>query len=306
MTKDTTILHDHLLSTFAQGNFGFVLPAKSSRLTVMMRIAQGNICKEDDEIELEYVKAFVKALRGRCADLCITHFAEKVGAVIAFTDSNNSMHWRFCSLEKDGNDAKFGIMVGEYIHAVNQLLEKKPKVSRLLPVFQGLQGSFGEVARRLGRFIKPIGIISVSGRDDTDSTRVSLGAVAVLEAALIKTAVTKLFNNSRLISSFLASRQKLVTCMIVEKSLSISSSSSSSDIISGGSSSSSSSSNSSSSTQELSHQYTECAENNNHVRKRKEKNETNEVVMANKVQRSNITYNFRNNRTPRLIYEGEG
>lgn len=102
LTKDETKLEDHLLRDSAQGNFGFILPMNSSRLNIMMRVALGNTRKETDADSLEYMKGFIYALRERCADLCITHFAEKVGAVVAFTDSENYVHWRFCSLEKGG------------------------------------------------------------------------------------------------------------------------------------------------------------------------------------------------------------
>jgi hypothetical protein len=189
LTKTDEKLETYLLGDEYQGNFSLALPWSSSRLHLMLPNSLVKVGEGPSDSLYNSIKTLMDIVRERSLDLVRTQYAEKVAVLVVFQGSDLKLRWRLCSLGTNGDVCSFGSMCGEYIDAANTMVTKNPRIYRLLPVNQALQGHIADASITnsdtvlSSGFMNPLSALMPS-ISNTSNGETPKGAIAVLTGVL--------------------------------------------------------------------------------------------------------------------------
>ena len=189
-----------------EGNFCLGLDWSSSRLHLMLPNSLVKVGEGPSDTLANSIRFFMLQVRERALDLVCTRFAENVAVLVAFQGSDLKVCWRLCSLGANGEDCSFASICGEYIDAANTTVKKNPRIYRLLPVNQALQGHIADTSinTRINTsastvssgFMNPLSTLMRS-TSNTSNVETPKGAIAVLTGVL-KQAMNKVVGSVKL------------------------------------------------------------------------------------------------------------
>lgn len=189
MSKTDEKLETYLLGDEYQGNFSLALPWSSSRLHLMLPNSLVKVGEGPSESISNSIKTLMDIVRERSLDLVRTQYAEKVAVLVVFQGPDLNLRWRLCSLGTNGDGCSFGSMCGEYIDAANTMVTKNPRIYRLLPVNQALQGHIADASSTNSDTVLSSGFMNpltalMPRTSNTSNGETPKGAIAVLTCVL--------------------------------------------------------------------------------------------------------------------------
>lgn len=189
MSKTDEKLETYLLGDEYQGNFSLALPWSSSRLHLMLPNSLVKVGEGPSDSISNSIKTSMDIVRERSLDLVRTQYAEKVAVLVVFQGSDLKLRWRLCSLGTNGDGCSFGSMCGEYIDAANTMVTKNPRIYRLLPVNQALQGHIADASSTNSDTVLSSGYMNplsalMPRTINTSNGETPKGAIAVLTGVL--------------------------------------------------------------------------------------------------------------------------